>query len=131
MDKITTGSIEMIWDSEARLAMLRFELETRATGKDAVVLVDALTRWIGTDGKLFGLLGDGARLAGIDAEYRSVWGKFFRKHREDSRIAFYNMSPFIRIAADMFRIGTGVQLKAFADEGAARSWLRGMGIAAS
>jgi hypothetical protein len=29
----------------------------------------------------------------------------------------------------MFRIGTGVQLKAFADEPAARSWLRTRGFA--
>jgi hypothetical protein len=130
MDKITSGSIEMTWDSESRLAFLRFESETRATGKDAVVLVDALTRWIGADRKPFGLLGDGGRLGRVDAEYRSVWRKFFREHREDSCIAFFNMSPFIRIAAEMFGIGTGLRLKAFADEGKARSWLREMGISA-
>lgn len=130
MDKVTRGSIEMTWDSEARLALLRFESATRATGKDAVVLVDALTRWIGTDRKPFGLLGDGGRLAGVDAEYRSVWGKFFRQHRDDSFIAFFNMGPIIRVAAEMFRIGTGLRLKAFAGEDEARSWLREMGIAA-
>ncbi len=130
MDKIISGNIEMTWDSGSRLACIRFESETRATGKDAVVLVDALTRWIGTDHKPFGLLGDGGRLAGVDAEYRSVWGKFFRQHRDDSYIAFFNMGPIIRIAAEMFGIGMGLRLKAFADEAQARSWLREMGIAA-
>ena len=130
MDKITSGTIEMTWASESRLALLRFESETRATGKDAIVLVDALTRWIGTDHKPFALLGDGGKLAGVDAEYRSVWGKFFLQHREDSYIAFYNMGPIIRIAAEMFGIGTGLQLKAFADEAQARAWLRRMGIVA-
>jgi hypothetical protein len=130
MDKVTSGSIEMTWDSESRLALIRFESETRATGQDAVQLVEALTRWIGTDGKPFGLLGDGGKLGALDAEYRSVWRKFFEQHRQDSYIAFFNMSPVVRVAAEMFRIGTGLRLKAFAGESEARAWLRGMGIIA-
>jgi hypothetical protein len=129
MEKITSRTVEMAWDPETRLAVLRFDSETRAIGKDAVVLVDALTRWIGTDRKAFGLLGDGRNLAGVDAEYRSVWGKFLRQHREDACIAFFNMGPIIRVAAEMFRIGTGARLKAFVDEESARSWMRGMGVA--
>jgi hypothetical protein len=130
MDKITVGSIEMTWDAEAHLAFMHFESETRATGKDALALVDALTRWIGMDNKPFGLLGDGGSLAGVDAEYRSVWGKFFQQHRQDSYIVFFNMSPIIRIAAEMFGLGTGLRLKAFAREVEARSWLREKGIPA-
>lgn len=130
MDKITIGTIEMTWDSEARLAVLRFERETHVTGKDAVALVGTLSGWIGIDSQPFGLLGDGGKLADLDAEYRSVWGKFFRQHREDSYIAFFNMGPVIRIAAEMFRIGTGIRMKAFANESDARSWLREMGIVA-
>lgn len=128
--KMTAGTIEMEWQADSRLATLRFTHETQATGKEAAALVEALTGWIGTEGVAFGLLGDGGKLTGADAEYRSVWGAFFRKHRADSYIAFFNMKPVVRIAAEMFRIGTGVQLKAFADEGAARSWLRAKGIAA-
>lgn len=130
MDSIKIGAIEMTWEPSARLAVLRFERPTRGEGKDAVVLVEALTRWIGTDGRPFALLGDGGKLAGVDPEYRSLWGKLFQQHRQDSFVAFFNMSPLIRIAADMFRIGTGVRLKAFADEASARAWLREMGIAA-
>ena len=130
MDKVTSGSIELTWDPESRLAIIRFESETRATGEDAQVLVNALTRWIGTDHKPFGLMGDGGKLAGVDAGYRSVWGKFFQKNRNDSYVAFFNMNPIIRIAAEMFGIGIGLRLKAFAEETQARSWLREMGIAA-
>lgn len=130
MDKITSGTIEMTWDSESRLAFIQFASDTHATGKDAVVLIEALTQWIGTDKKPFGLLGDGGRLAGLDAEYRSLWGKFFQQHREDSYIAFFNMRPLIRIAADMFAIGMRLRLKAFADEVQARSWLSEMDIGA-
>ena len=130
MDKVTTGAIEMTWDPDSRLAMIRFERETQATGNDAIVLVQALTGWIGTDRKAFGLLGDGGKLSGLDAEYRSVWGGFLRQHRADCYVAFFNMNAIVRIAAEMFRIGTRLQLKAFASEPEARSWLRDSGIPA-
>lgn len=41
MTKITVGSMEMSWDPESRLAVLRFERETRATGRDAEELIEA------------------------------------------------------------------------------------------
>ncbi|MGH2377425.1 MAG: STAS/SEC14 domain-containing protein [Candidatus Limnocylindria bacterium] len=130
MEKFSTGPIEVTWDPEARVALLRFASETRATGPDARALVEALTAWIGTDGRPFALLGDGGRLSGLDAEYRSVWAKFFREHRDDSYLAFFNMRQIVRIAAEMFRIGTGLRLRAFAREEEARAWLREVGIAA-
>jgi hypothetical protein len=130
VEKVTVGSAEMTWDPDARLAVLGFARETTTTGPDAVALVDALSRWIGTEGQPFGLLGDGGRLRGVNAEYRSVWSKFLRDHREDSHAAFFNMSAIVRIAAEMFRIGTGLKLKAFATEEEARAWLRGAGIGA-
>lgn len=130
LESITVGSIEMDWDADTRMATLRFTRESHATGKEAVLLVEALTRWIGTDGRTFALLGDGDRLGGIDADYRSMWGTFFRQHRGECYIAFFNMKPVVRIAAEMFRIGTGVQLKAFANETDARSWLRQKSIPA-
>ena len=120
----------MTWDPDARLAVLRFARETTTTGPNAVVLVDALSRWIGTEGKAFGLLGDGGKLRGVDAEYRAVWSKFMGRHRADSFVAFFNMSAIVRIAAEMFRIGTGLHLKAFATEEDARKWLREVGIGA-
>jgi hypothetical protein len=129
MDKITSGSIEMTWDPESRLAFISFQSETRATGKDALVLVDALRRWIGTDYKPFGLMGDGGKLGHVDADYRSVWRKFFLEHRENVHIAFFNLSPIIRIAAEMFGVGTRLRLKTFDDEDKARAWMREVGIA--
>jgi hypothetical protein len=130
METVTTGPIVLTWDADARLAIIHFEREAQATGRDAVVLVDAMTGWIGTEGKPFGLLGDGGKLSGLDAEYRSAWGSFLRHHREDSHTAFFNMNAVVRIAAEMFRIGTGLRLKAFAGEEEARAWLRENGIPA-
>jgi hypothetical protein len=43
---------------------------------------------------------------------------------------FLNMGPVIRVAAEMFRIGLGPHLKAYAGETEARSWLRKMGVEA-
>src|SRR3990172_2293760 len=130
MEIITNGAAQMTWDPDTRLAVLRFQSEARLTGKNAQDLVDAFSIWSGTEGKPFALLGDGGKLTGIDAEYRQVWSKFFATHRRDSFIAFFNMSPIIRVAAEMFRLGTGTKLKAFADEAGARAWLRTQGFPA-
>jgi hypothetical protein len=130
VETVTSGAIRMTWEPEPRLATIRFERETQATGPDARVLVEALSRWIGTERKPFGLMGDGGRLSGLDAEYRSVWSSFLRQHRDDCVTAFFNMNPVVRIAAEMFRLGTGLRLKAFATEADARAWLREMGIPA-
>ncbi|HEV8670321.1 MAG TPA: STAS/SEC14 domain-containing protein [Candidatus Limnocylindria bacterium] len=123
-------SFQMTWDPATRLATLRFSADTHAMGSDAATLIDALTTWIGADPRPFALLGDGGRLKGVDAEYRSRWSRFLRQHKDRCFIAFFNMGALIRIAAEMFRIGSGLQLKAFADEESARAWLRGVGVAA-
>lgn len=130
MEKVTAGPAELTWDPEARLAVLRFSRMATPTGRDAVVLADALKGWVGETREPFGLLGDGGRLRGVDAEYRAVWSQFLRQHREYAYAAFFNMSAVVRIAAEMFRLGTGLHLKAFASEAEARSWLRGAGIGA-
>lgn len=130
MERVLRGNIEMTWDPEARLAFLSFKEKTRASRPDAEALVSALAGWIGEEGKPFGLPGGGGRLGAVDAEYRAIWGQFFRKHRNDSFIAFFNMSPIIRIAVDMFGIGIGLRLKGFSREEEARDWLRKNGIRA-
>lgn len=129
-ERVEIGSIEMTWSPMARLARLAFKTQTAATGTEAKILVAALERWIGTTRKPFALLGDGTNLSGLDGTYRAVWSAFFKKHREDSCIAFFNMGPVIRVAAEMFRLGTGMQLKAFSTEADARAWLRRMEIPA-
>ena len=130
MEKIISGAAEMTWDPDTRLVVLRFTSEANLTGRNAQELIAAISQWVGTEGKPFALLGDGGKLSGLDAEYRQNWTKFFSAHRKDAYIAFFNMNPFIRVAAEMFRLGSGIQLKAFADENEARAWLRDKGIAA-
>ena len=76
------------------------------------------------------MLADAKGLRGTDAEYRASASGFFRKHRDTACIALINLGPVIHVVVEMFRIGTGIQLKTFPDEAAARAWLRTKGIAA-
>lgn len=130
VETMTSGTIQMTWDPEARLAVIRFERDTHGSGRDAQVLVPALEAWIGAESEPFGLLGDGGRLSSMDGDFRAAWSTFLRRHREDCYVAFFNQSAVVRISAEMFRLGTGLHLKSFALEEQARAWLREMRISA-
>lgn len=132
MSKVTHDTVELTWDAAARIAAMRFVSPTRSTGEQASVLVRAVTGWLNAepDRKPFALLADAAGLDSMDAGWRAIWGKFFRERRDHAFIAVFHMRPLIRVGADMFRLGTGVQLEGFDREGDARAWLRACGIAA-
>jgi hypothetical protein len=129
-DAVTSGSMELRWHPAARLAVLRFTADTSLTGKHGAVLVDSLTGWIGATDGPFALLADAKGVTGTDGGYRTATGDFFGQHRHNARIALINLGPVIRVVAEMFRIGIRLQLRTFADEAAARGWLRTQGIAA-
>jgi hypothetical protein len=126
---VTSPSTEIAWQSASRVAFVRYASGATLTGIDGVFLVDALTGWIGKRSEPFAVLADAAGLLGTDAAYRAHVSRFFRQHRETAFIALLNMGPVIHVLVEMFRIGTGIQLKAFDGEAAARSWLRTKGIA--
>jgi hypothetical protein len=127
---VTSDSTAITWHPQSRVALVRYTLGASLTRKDGPFLVDALTGWIGEERVPFAVLADGAGLRGTDAEYRAHVSRFFRQHRDNAFIALINLGPVIHVVVEMFRIGTGIQLKTFADEAAARSWLRTKGIAA-
>jgi hypothetical protein len=125
---VTSDSTEIRWDPRSRVASVRYMAGANLTGADGPTLVDALTRWIGTSGEPFAVLADGTGLRGTNAEYRASASRFFRQHRDTAWIALINLGPVIHVVVEMFRIGTGIPLKTFADEAAARAWLRTKGI---
>jgi hypothetical protein len=45
-------------------------------------------------------------------------------HDESDTSVASASTAVIHVVVEMFRVGTGIQLKTFADEAAARSWLR-------
>ena len=129
-DTVTNGSMEIRWDRPSRIAFVRYVPGAVLSAADGAVLVDALSGWIGTTGQAFAVLADGEGLRGTSAAYRASVSRFFRQHRDTARIALINLGPVIQIVVEMFRLGTGIQLKAFDSEAAARSWLTAKGIAA-
>jgi len=110
------------------VAVVHYSPDTNLVGEDATVLIGSLTGWIGTEERPFAILADAKGVRGTDADYRSKMGAFFKRHSKTTCIALTNMGPIIRIVTEMIRIGTGIRLKAFADDSAARAWLRGQGI---
>jgi hypothetical protein len=129
-DTVTNDSMEIRWDPPSRIAFVRYTPGAVLTAADGAVLVDALSGWIGASGQPFAVLADGKGLHGTSAPYRASVSRFFRQHRDTARIALINLGPVIQIVVEMFRVGTGIQLKAFASEADARSWLAAKGIAA-
>jgi len=129
-NRVANSSADITWHPESRLALVVYLADANLVAIDGTLLVEALTGWIGADGKPFGLLVDARKLRGTNSEYRAKAAAFFRRRRNEAYIALTGMAPIVRIVTDMFRIGTGVQLKGFADEPSARAWLRSHGIAA-
>jgi hypothetical protein len=129
-DTVTTDSMEIRWDAASRFATVRYTPGITLADPDGVALVDTLTAWIGADAKPFAVLADGTGLRGTDGEYRARVSRFFRAHRDTACIALVHVSPVIQIVVEMFRLGTGIPLKTFSTEAAARSWLRTRGITA-
>jgi hypothetical protein len=126
----TNGAMEINWDSASRLALIRFPANTTLTGRDAEFLIEALRSWIGVEHKPFAILADATGVRGADAEYRANTTKFYRQYRNELFIALVNVGPFVRVLAEMFRVGSGLQVKAFAGKAEARAWLLEKGIAA-
>ena len=127
---VTSPSTEITWHAQSRIALVRYTSGASLTGPDGPFLVDALAGWIGAAGVPFAVLADAKGLRGTNAEYRAKVSGFFRQHRDHAFIALINAGPVIHVVVEMFRVGTGIQLKTFSDEAAARSWLRSKGIAA-
>ena len=129
-DTAVSTTTELRWDSRSRIAWVRYTTGATLTGPDGPFLVDTLTGWVGTGREPFAVLADATGLRGTNAEYRAAASAFFHGHRETACIALINLGPVIHVVVEMFRVGTGIQLKTFSDEAAARSWLRSKGIAA-
>jgi hypothetical protein len=125
-----SDTTELRWDSRSRIACVRYSTGATLTGPDGPFLVDALTGWVGAGREPFAVLADATGLRGTNAEYREAASAFFRRHRETACIALINVGPVIHVVVEMFRVGSGIELKTFSDEASARSWLRSKGIAA-
>ena len=130
METIQNASTEIAWDATSRIAHVSYTPGSTLSAADGDLLISSLTRWIGDAGIPFAILADANKLKATDGEYRARASTFFRTHRDTAFIALVNVGPVIHIVVEMFRLGTGIQLKTFKDDAAARAWLRSKGIAA-
>jgi len=128
--KLASASSELSWSHEQRLACVRYTPGATLALKDGDFLVTALGGWIGDAGEPFAVLAYASGLRGTDAEYRAKASGFFRQYRDTGFIALIDVGPVIRVVVELFRVGTGIQLKTFASEADALGWLRSKGIAA-
>ena len=129
MDHVRSGTIVVSWDAEKRLAVLIYEVPTRATGEQFRPLLKVLEEWLAGDERPFYFLNDCKPLLSMDTECRALWWDFFRPRCQRAWAALYNMSPMIQIVAEMYRAATGIRMKGFSSEAAARAWLRQQGAA--
>ena len=127
---VNVGPISLTWDAGIRLAVMRFSEPAIGTGAAADTLVKAMTRWVGTDLRPFGMLADTKNNSSVDAQWRATWGSFYKAHRTSGVMAVFNTGPVLRVAAELFRLAVGLNLKAFDHEEDARAWLRAQGIRA-
>ncbi len=128
--EVANESTQLSWLSEPRLVRVRYTRDAVLESKDGDFLVDALTSWIGRGRVPFAVFADAEGLEGVDAEYRAKAGAFFREHHDTGVIALINLGPIVRVVAELFRVATSIQMRTFASEDAARSWIRTKGIAA-
>jgi hypothetical protein len=130
MESIVLESVEMRWDPRNRLARLAYLGNGKPKGKEAERLIAAMTGWIGTDGAPYFILVDGSRVTGGDPEYRAVWSRFYKTHKQQVQVALFAIGPVLRVAVEMFALGSGLRMKAFASEGEALAWLGKAGLGA-
>ncbi|MEO6094129.1 MAG: STAS/SEC14 domain-containing protein [Fibrobacteria bacterium] len=128
MESIVLESVEMRWAPRNRLATLKYFGNGKPTGKDAEKLITAMTGWIGTESLPYFILVDGNRIAGGDPQYRAAWSRFYKKDKHQVRIAIFDIGPVLRVAVEMFTLGSGLRMKAFASEAEARAWLGKAGL---
>ncbi len=121
---IKAGAFDITWDPASRVATLTCAPGTSLGGADGVALVAALKTWVDGDTAPYAVLVDAAGIGRTEPELRAVVRAFFTAHRARLRIALYNLTPLLRVTAEMFRIGARVNLRPFATESDARSWLR-------
>ena len=120
---VARGSVEIEWCAQSRVAIVRYAPDTSLTAPDGKFLVDSLNGWIGSEGEPLAVLAFAGEVRDTDAGYRAIASGFFRQHRATVRLALVDAGAIVTVVSEMFRVATGIQLKGFKDEGAARAWL--------
>jgi hypothetical protein len=130
MITVANESTTLTWSPDQRVVGVRYARDAVLKQRDGDFLADTLAGWLGDSTAPFGVLADADGLAGTDAAYRARAHQFFKQRRDHAFIALTNLGPVIHVVVELFRLGTGVQLKTFGNEADARAWLRTHGVPA-
>ncbi len=128
METYSRASTVMKWDAATRMVYASFVPGSRLGEADANAIAEAFTRWIGADNDKFGVLIDAEGLAGSDGAFRARCNAYFKQHKERAMMAVIHVGPIVAVLTELFRIGSGLQLKTLSSETTARAWLRSKGI---
>lgn len=124
MERIEIDGAALEIDGDARLVRLVFTRpEILATEHAAKRFTAMLEEWLARSPGAFRVLVDCANVANSTAGWRAEFGRFFKRHAAETRMAWYNASPLIRITIRMFILATRIDGAAFATEREARRWL--------
>ncbi len=124
------AQLHIVWNDGTRIAAVRCTPDALLTGPDAQHLKDTMKASVGVTAQPYALLVDTSGIRGTTAEYRSISAAFYREQGAALIIALFNLNPIVRILAEIFRVGIGLDIKTFKDEVHARAWLRQRGFAA-
>lgn len=72
---------------------------------------------------------DAGGIADAEAEYRRIMGEFFRRHRHRTRIALYNLNPWMGAMTSLFAMATRMSIYVAKDAAAAEAWALQPGVA--
>jgi len=124
VERLEVDGARIVLDRQERVVRMTFtSAEAVASGRAARQFCALLDGWLAAEPGPFRLLVDCTRLANSEPEWRAEFARFFRRHREVSRIAWFNATPLIRITVRMFVLATGVSGAAFATEAEALGFL--------
>ena len=130
MSELEVQGVALGWDPDHRLLHMEFRDARRPSELAARTLAQAAARWLEDAPGPFALLVDCSRIDDTTPGWRAVWAEFFRRHKAQASVAWYNANALIRVTVLVFVKATGVRGAAFRTEADARAWLASVGTVA-
>lgn len=118
-------AVHLTWEQERRLLVMTFGAgrRTLATESAARALIAQMDRWLQASPGPFRLLVDCSGLKDTEPGWRATFSGFFQDHRGEVAIAWYNMTPLVRMTVTLFILATRITGKAAGTEEEARQWI--------
>lgn len=120
--RIVENGIQVTWDPAVRLVHLVFRPTTRPGGEQALRIQEWINERVGAE-RPFSLLVDAAGTDDDGAAWRYPWVSWAYAQRKRMLIAIIRADRIGSTLIDAFRLSTRTEVRTFASEAEARSWL--------